>query len=310
MGIFRTDKKLRTWLRLLAFVIAAGIITLITVIALGITLYITGDYKHLAAMGTDVLMTTVLTYSQIGFAAVGSAGLFGLSIVLRRFLDKNRRPLFSLGFDLKRAPLAYLWGFVLGGALLSIGYGAQVLFGLVEPGYSGDWFNEPVFFASTFVMFFFSALFEELLMRGYPTKILDEAAPRFFAVAVPSVIFGVMHIMNPGSTWLSTINITLAGALLGLVYLKSGSIWLAAGLHLGWNFAQGPLFGLGVSGISGYPTLLRGYPTGHWLWSGGDFGLENSLIATVLMVIAIALLIVIKRFPLIDLSKQNEKAIV
>ena len=154
-------------------------------------------------------------------------------------------------------------------------------------------------------MFFFGALFEELLMRGYPTKILDEAAPRFFAVVIPSVVFGVMHVMNPGSTWLSTINITLSGALLGLVYLKSGSLWLAAGLHFGWNFAQGPLFGLGVSGINGFPTLLKGDPTGHWLWSGGEFGLEGSLIATVIVVIAIVTIAIIKRFPLVNYTDEN-----
>ncbi len=147
-------------------------------------------------------------------------------------------------------------------------------------------------------------------MRGYPIKILDEAAPRFFAIAIPSVLFGIMHLMNPGTTWLSTMNITLAGVLLGLVYLKSGSIWLAAGLHFGWNFAQGPLFGLGVSGVGGYATLLRGYPNGPQLLSGGDFGLEGSLIATALMVVTIVILIVLKRFPLIDLTKQNDQVIV
>jgi membrane protease YdiL (CAAX protease family) len=310
MGIFRKDKKLRTWLRVLIFGTGMVIILIIASVVVGVIFYLTGDFAEFLEASGEISLTPTMLYTQLGITTIASVGLFGLSIILRRFLDKNRRPLFSLGFDFKRAPLAYLWGFVLGGLLLSVGYGTQVLFGLVEPGYSGGWFETPFFFIGTFVMFFVSALFEELLLRGYPTKIIDEAAPRFFAVAIPSVLFGLLHLTNPGTTWLSTINITLAGGLLGLVYLKSGSIWLAAGLHLGWNFAQGPLFGLGVSGLNGYPTLLRGYPTGHWMWSGGDFGLENSLIATVLMVIAIALLIVIKRFPLIDLSKQNEKAIV
>ncbi len=310
MGIFRKDKKLRTWLRLLLFVIGAGVVLIIASVIIGVIFYLTGNFEDLTEMGSDIYLTPTMLFTQLGTTLIASIGLFGLSVILRRFLDKNRRPLFSLGFDFKRAPLAYLWGFLLGAVLLSVGYGIQVLFGLVEPGYSGGWFETPFFFGATFVMFFFSALFEELLLRGYPTKIIDEAAPRFFAVAIPSVLFGLLHLTNPGTTWLSTINITLAGALLGLVYLKSGSIWLAAGLHLGWNFAQGPLFGLGVSGLNGYPTLLRGYPAGHWLWSGGDFGLENSLIATILMVIAIALLIAIKRFPLIDLSKQNDHGIV
>ncbi|MCP4230526.1 MAG: CPBP family intramembrane metalloprotease [bacterium] len=305
MGIFSINNKLRTWLRLLLYIVGAIVITLIAAAALGITLFLTGDYQQLKTMGADLRITPALVYSQLCFAVIASAGLFGLSVLLRRFSDKEKRPSYSLGLDFKRAPLAYLWGFILGILLLSAGYGVQVLLGLVEPGYSGGWFASPVLFIGVFVMFFFSALFEELLMRGYPTKILDEAAPRFFAVAIPSVLFGLMHLTNPGTTWLSTVNITLSGALLGLVYLKSGSLWLAAGLHFGWNFAQGPLFGLGVSGLSGYPTLLKGYPAGHWLWSGGDFGLEGSLIATAVIIVAIVALTVIRRFPLVDFSDYS-----
>jgi membrane protease YdiL (CAAX protease family) len=302
MGIFSINNKLRTWLRLLLYIVGAIIISLIAAAALGITLFLTGDYRHMPTSGADVLITPTLVYSQLGFAIIMSVGLFALSLLLRLFLDKDNRPSHSLGFDFKRAPFAYLWGFAIGVLLLSAGYGTQALLGFVKTGYIGGWFTSPMLFVGVFVMFFFSALFEELLLRGYPTKILDETAPRFFAVAIPSVVFGVMHVMNPGSTWLSTINITLSGALLGLVYLKSGSLWLAAGLHFGWNFAQGPLFGLGVSGINGFPTLLEGNPTGHWLWSGGEFGLEGSLIATVLVAVAIAALVAIKRFPLIDYS--------
>jgi membrane protease YdiL (CAAX protease family) len=310
MGILSINNKLRTWLRLLLYIVGVVVVSSIAAGLIGGTLFLTGDYQHLAEMGADTRVTPTVVYSQLVFAVIASIGLFALSVLIRRFLDKEKRPLYSLGFDFKRAPLAYLWGFLLGAVLLSVGYGIQVIFGVIEPGYSGGWFDSPVLLIGVSVMFFFSALFEELLMRGYPTKILDEAAPRIFAVAIPSVLFGLLHLTNPGTTWLSTVNITLSGALLGLVYLKSGSLWLAAGLHFGWNFAQGPLFGLGVSGLSGYPTLLKGCPAGYWLWSGGDFGLEGSLVATVLVTVAIILLIVIKRFPLINLSKRNHPATV
>lgn len=309
MGIFSKDKKIRTWLRFIIYGAGALVILVLASLVVGGILFLTGDFEYMTEMD-DVYLTPMLMYTQIGITLITLIGLFGLSIVLRRFLDKNDRPLFSLGFDFKRAPLVYIWGFVLGLLLLAVGYSIQVIFGWVEPSYSGGWFQTPLFFVGTFAMFFFSALFEELLLRGYPTKIIDEAAPRVFAVAIPALLFGLMHLMNPGTTWLSTVNITLAGALLGLVYLKSGSIWLAAGLHFGWNFAQGPLFGLGVSGLNGYPTLLNGFPSGHWLWSGGDFGLEGSLVATIVEVAAIVILILIKRFPLIDLTKENDVNIV
>ena len=130
---------------------------------------------------------------------------------------------------------------------------------------------------------------EEALLRGYPLQALAEAWGPGRALVATSVVFGALHLGNPGATALGTVNVGAAGMLLGVVYLRTGSLWWATGVHLGWNWAHGYLADVPVSGLEVidapfYEGVARGP---EWL-GGGAFGPEGSVIATVVVLAAAA----------------------
>ena len=91
-----------------------------------------------------------------------------------------------------------------------------------------------------------------------------------------SLIFGILHVTNPHATWISTIGITLAGLFLGFGYIRTHQLWLPIGLHIGWNFSEGVVFGFPVSGWTGFQITNSTF-TGPQLWTGGPFGPEAGL---------------------------------
>ncbi|MDR1841126.1 MAG: CPBP family intramembrane metalloprotease [Holophagales bacterium] len=138
--------------------------------------------------------------------------------------------------------------------------------------------------------FFAISLFEELLFRGYAFQRAVRGLGKTNALLVFGLLFVVVHWSNPGMTgsvkaWAS-LNIGLASVLLGLAWLRTNSLALPIGIHLGWNWAQGSLLGFGVSGTkpSGFwAPVFNDAP--QWL-TGGEFGLEASLPASIVCLMA------------------------
>jgi len=140
----------------------------------------------------------------------------------------------------------------------------------------------------------FGAAGEEMLFRGYAFQLLVRSIGAFATILPVSILFGVVHLFNPNATMMGLINTILWGILLGVGYWRTNALWLPIGLHFGWNFAL-PVFGANVSGftmgVTGYALRWR---TGDF-WSGGAYGPEASVLATVIVV---ALFFVIQRaFP-------------
>lgn len=123
---------------------------------------------------------------------------------------------------------------------------------------------------------------EELLFRGILFRYIEKAGGSWVALASTSILFGAAHLFNPGATWFSSFAIAIeAGILLGAIYMLTRHLWAAMGLHAAWNFTQGWIFGLPVSGGQGGAGLINGRLTGpEWL-TGGAFGLEASIPAVV-----------------------------
>jgi membrane protease YdiL (CAAX protease family) len=119
---------------------------------------------------------------------------------------------------------------------------------------------------------------EELMVRVILFRILEESIGTGWALALTGGLFGLAHWHNPHSTLLSGISITLAGVLLGAAYALSRRIWLAAGLHFGWNFFQGGVYGVAISGTLGHGLLVASL-SGPPALSGGAFGIEGSVVA-------------------------------
>ncbi|WP_084392669.1 CPBP family intramembrane glutamic endopeptidase [Nocardiopsis listeri] len=125
------------------------------------------------------------------------------------------------------------------------------------------------------------AVAEELLFRGVLFRVVEEVTGTWGALAISSALFGGLHLVNPNATPWGALAIALeAGLMLGAAYVATRSLWLPIGLHLGWNTAQGGVFGTAVSGSEeAFAGLLAGETNGLTVISGGAFGPEGSVFA-------------------------------
>jgi uncharacterized protein len=120
---------------------------------------------------------------------------------------------------------------------------------------------------------------EEMFFRGILFRWFEEFAGTWAALFLTSALFGVAHIYNPNATWFSSFAIAVeAGVLLGGVYMLTRSLWMPIGLHAAWNFTQGFIFDVPVSGVDSQ-GMVEARLSGPEMLSGGEFGLEASLLA-------------------------------
>jgi hypothetical protein len=134
---------------------------------------------------------------------------------------------------------------------------------------------------------------EEILFRGILFRWIEELAGSWVALLLTSAFFGFAHIMNPNATVVAAIGIAIeAGVLLGAAYMLTRNLWLAIGLHVAWNFTQGFIFDIPVSGTA-EAGLVTAKLSGPALLSGGGFGLEASLFAMVIATAAGLLLLML-----------------
>lgn len=230
--------------------------------------------------------------------------LFAVTFIIRRLLD-GRRPLVSLGLDFRRAALPAILACLMGILVNAAAYLLIIAAGGARPTFSAAAFAVPGGIVFAVVLLIGASAMEELGFRGYPVKVMDERWNRWGAVLLTSALFAVCHGVNPSVNPVGVINVFLAGVILALVYLKSGSLWAAIGFHFGWNFAEGPLLGSAVSGYGNFPTLVTNATSGPDIISGGGFGVEGSILATAVEA-SVIILLVFNKFPLIRLEKRKK----
>ncbi|MDU2993185.1 MAG: type II CAAX endopeptidase family protein [Clostridium sp.] len=142
-----------------------------------------------------------------------------------------------------------------------------------------------------FILFIFVGFAEELLSRGYIIGAMEVSSNnKWFAVMVSAVIFSLMHYGNNGFSLIPFLNIFLVGILFGFMYVKTKSIWLSTGFHITWNFFQGCIYGMPVSGIT-TPKLYEMTFVGNSILNGGTFGPEGGLIVTMVIILMLVSLI-------------------
>ena len=140
-----------------------------------------------------------------------------------------------------------------------------------------SWGNVAASILVMVVLFTFVSWQEELLMRGYWLQNLSAGLSQSLGVLLSSAVFALAHWFNPNLDWLGLLGLFSAGLFLAYGYLRTRQLWLPIGLHLGWNFFEGTLFGFPVSGQYQY-QLIRQTVTGPELITGGSFGPEAGLI--------------------------------
>jgi membrane protease YdiL (CAAX protease family) len=212
--------------------------------------------------------------------------------IARRFLDK--RSFVSLGLQVSKQTLTdILAGIGITFVMMGLIYAAEVAAGwLTFENFA--WQTESitnVVFQTVlfFVIFIFVGWNEELLSRGYHLQTIASGTNIFWGMVISSSVFGLAHLGNPNATWVSAAGIFFAGIFLGYAYLRTGQLWLSIGLHIGWNFFEGVIFGFPVSGLDIY-HLTHNQIQGPEIWTGGAFGPEAGLIVLPALVIGSALI--------------------
>ena len=177
-------------------------------------------------------------------------------------------------------------GLVLGLGLFSLIIATLWLLGYYQVnGFNLIWLALIGAFGGAFV----SGFVQELIFRAVVFRITEEWLGTWWAIGVSAILFGLIHLSSAGATIFSALIVALqAGVLLAAAYALTHRLWLALGIHVGWDFANDGIFGVGVAGQSGQSIkgLLQANLNGPSLFTGGALGVEASLITLVVMLIA------------------------
>ncbi len=209
----------------------------------------------------------------------------------------ERRSYLSMGLTRRGACADYLVGIPIGVLLLGGSVAICLCTGVSKMAAAE---NQPPWWLILlfFVGYLIQGMSEELLCRSFLMVSLSRRWPLWACAMANSAAFSALHLFNPGISPIALLNIFLFGIFASLLTLRRGSVWMAAAAHSLWNFAQGNLFGMPVSGLTGsaspFVTLHTGEPDG-WqsLIHGGTFGVEGGLAATVILLLGIGLLLLI-----------------
>jgi uncharacterized protein len=295
------------WLRVLIFGCGSIIITLL--VAIPAVLIIAGVKKEDLEANFLGTMSAQLTGNFLWLMLLLEAVIAVLSVwIFRTFVD--RKNMSSLGLATEGYQAEQLTGLFLGPAVL--GTSALLLL------FSGhlQW-TDVIFDGQSLMislgMMVLIAFSEELVFRGYILGNLLESsfvrappfvgtspsagadapgaspANKWIALAISALLFAAFHLNNPGMDSIAFANIFLAGILLGINYIYTRNLWFSLLLHLSWNFFQGPILGFRVSGIT-LSSLLQAETKGDSLLTGGQFGLEASILNTAVSITAILIL--------------------
>jgi membrane protease YdiL (CAAX protease family) len=132
---------------------------------------------------------------------------------------------------------------------------------------------------------------EELILRGYGLQLLAEAGGRWMAALLTGALFGFMHVENPGANVAGLVNTAANAILLAWLVMRTGSLWMACGYHVGWNVAGAPLLGMRLSGLDHSGGLLVTRLTGpDWL-TGGSYGFEGSVLVGLIEFVVLGLVV-------------------
>lgn len=202
------------------------------------------------------------------------------TFIARRFLDK--RSLVSLGLNFNKQALADIaMGIVISLMQLGFIFGVEILLGWTKF-QNFAWGTEPAATIAVDVMiwaliFLLIGWTEELLSRGYHLQTITSGLNLFWGVLISTTVFCILHTPNSGATVLSTLGIFMIGLFLALPYILTKQLWLSIGLHIGWNFFEGVVFGFPVGGLQTF-RILQHTVVGPEAWTGGSFGPEAGFI--------------------------------
>lgn len=193
-------------------------------------------------------------------------------------------------FSKKGIIVNLLVGVILGVILQSL----TILVIYLKGGYSILAINPILFVVPPLTLGITSAIIEEIIFRGVIFRIPEEKLGSYISLLISALIFGAIHISNPNSSLGSGTGLVIqAGLLLGVAYIYARNLWFPIAIHFAWNFTQSAIFGASVSGNTISKTLIVSRVEGANWFTGGQFGPEGSVQATIFCFIATVILLVL-----------------
>lgn len=194
----------------------------------------------------------------------------------------------SLGFSFNTFFKNYPKGLLIGLAMFAL----CVLIGIAIGEQTLTYNSEPfswVMWCAFFGLFFVQGMSEEVIFRSW---LLPEISTKWglaVGLIASNILFGLFHGMNGGASYMAILNMFLFGLVMSLAYYYTQNIWVSSAMHSVWNFAEGNIFGISISGHESFKeTIFNSEVTGSDFLTGGAFGLEGGIICTIGLIIATA----------------------
>ena len=243
---------------------------------LWILLFITAVFLAFIGYALTISGFEVANYfDHPGMTIVAAAVILGLYALLVRLFEQH----WARDLSLKKLIPHTLLGLLVGCIYMVLVVSTITASGSATVSWKG-FSGESQFTVA--MLFLAVAVGEEMICRGVIFRWIDERWNTWAALLVSALLFGLGHIGNEGATWWSSLAIAIeAGLLLGAAYKWSGTLWVPIGIHWAWNYVQGNVFGLAVSGTDAGNSILTTTVDGPDIITGGAFGPEASIIAVV-----------------------------
>jgi membrane protease YdiL (CAAX protease family) len=201
--------------------------------------------------------------------------------IFRKYIDSES--LISIGFTLRSRGKDILHGIVMGFVLMAICFVFLSLTNQLK-------IIEVQFYPKTIfiflVIFFVASIIEEITFRGYLLCNLMESFNKYIALVITAVLFSAVHFANPYTSILVFFNLLLIGYLFGIYYIHSKNLWFSIFLHASWSYFQVAIFGFPIFGMKLKPLITHQFQ-GNSLLTGTNFGLEGSILITILTIFSI-----------------------
>lgn len=223
-------------------------------------------------------------YSNIEMILTFGGAIFFIFLWIR-FVEK--RSFSSIGFWKVQWMRKYLRGALIGFIFISIPVIVLVLTGIVKLQMQQITATAIFGIVGSLIAFLIQGATEEIIVRGWLFPVISVRSRIWVGIIVTSFLFGFLHLLNPGITILSISNIILVGVFAAFYVLKDSSLWGICAWHSIWNWAQYNVYGFAVSGMTIYSTpLFKPVTNGSEVLQGGSFGIEGSIITTIMLSIA------------------------
>lgn len=272
----KTGKGNRVWIELLKF--------LAVLISANLIMVFVGEIIKKVFFQESVINEDISMLFQLYESVLG----IGLVILYCCVIEK--RTIMSMGFMKRHIFKQYIKGVCVGALLISVIVLMGVLFNIFVFDGSNSNLNKKIILLFL-VGFVLQGFYEELVFRGFLMISIIRKNTILVAVVANSLLFGLTHGLNNGFQVLALFNLILFGIFESIYLLKTGNIWGVSAIHSMWNFIQGDIYGFNVSGMAQSQSMFIFKISNCEIFSGGTFGLEGSLLTTIVLLSAINMVI-------------------